>query len=62
MKSAIVGQKANLAKSKGNFFYREMAILFSVKCEMAALFFMKRDLDPPLPPSQQFDLIVVSVL
>ena len=24
-----------------------MAILFSVKCEMAISFFVKRDLDPP---------------
>ena len=30
-----------------------MAILFPVKREMAILFFVKRDLDPPLPPSGQ---------
>ena len=28
-----------------------MVILFPVKREMAILFFVKRDLDPPLPPS-----------
>ena len=33
-----------------------MAILFPVKREMAILFFVKRDLDPPLPPSVEHDV------
>ena len=50
------GQQKNLyfgcylSKSK-EFFYREMAILFPVKSEMAILFFVKHDPGPPLPPS-----------
>ena len=40
-----------LSKSK-EFFYREMAILFPVKSEMAILFFAGNVIQaPPLPPS-----------
>ena len=34
-----------------------MAILFPVKREMAILFFVKRDPDPPLPPSFKLFLL-----
>ena len=36
-----------------------MAILFPVKREMAILFFVKRDLDPPPPFTTLLNVIVV---